>query len=51
MLIIELNNWNCDILGVSETHRRGTEELYLGGYKFVAQGYRKVRADLESVYF
>jgi len=25
-------------LGVSETHRRGTEELVLNGYKFVAQG-------------
>ena len=34
----ELVCWNCDIVGISETHRRGTEELYLGEYKFIAQG-------------
>jgi len=37
-LFIIIIKWNCDILGVSETHKRETEELYLNGYKFVAQG-------------
>ena len=34
----ELVRWNCDIVGISETDRRGTEELCLGEYKFIAQG-------------
>jgi len=34
----ELVCWDCDIAGISETHRTGTEELYLGEYKFIAQG-------------
>ena len=37
-MFIIIIKWNCDILGVSETHKRETEELYLNGYKFVAQG-------------
>jgi len=38
ILAKELDNWKCDILGISETYRRGTEELCINGYKFIAQG-------------
>jgi len=38
ILTNELEKWNCDILGVAETHRHSTEELCLNGYKFIAQG-------------
>jgi len=41
ILAKELDNWKFDILGIAETHRRGTEELYLDGYKFIAQGVEK----------
>src|SRR5664279_363270 len=33
-----LSRFRCDILGISETHRTGTEELNLEGYKFIGQG-------------
>ena len=29
----ELDNWKCDIFGISETHRRGTEEMCI--YKWL----------------
>ena len=38
ILTNELEKWNCDILGVAETHRHSTEQLCLNGYKFIAQG-------------
>lgn len=34
----ELSHYNCDIIGVSETHRMGTEEFFLQDHKFVGQG-------------
>jgi len=34
----ELSRYNCDIVGVSETHRLGTEEFFIGDHKFVGQG-------------
>ena len=34
----ELSRYNCDIIGVLETHRLGTEEFFLQDYKYVGQG-------------
>jgi hypothetical protein len=38
ILVKELSRYNCDIVGLSETHRLGTEEFFLQGYKYVGQG-------------
>ena len=33
ILVAELEQWNCDIIGISETHRTGTEELRINEYR------------------
>src|SRR5664279_4088214 len=34
----ELSRYHCDIVGISETHRQGTEELTIQDHLFVGQG-------------
>ena len=38
ILAREIARFRCDILGISETHRLGNEELNLDDYKFIGQG-------------
>ena len=33
ILVAELEQWNCGIIGISETHRTGTEELRINEYR------------------
>ena len=38
LLVHELSKFNCDIVGLSETHRLGTEEIEEEGYKIITFG-------------
>ncbi len=38
LLVHELAKFNCDIVGIAETHRLGTEEIEEEGYKIIASG-------------
>lgn len=38
ILTREMKRYRCDIIGLSETHRLGTEEFIREGYKFIGQG-------------
>ena len=38
LLVHELSRYRCNIVGIAETHRLGTEELEEGGYKIVTSG-------------
>lgn len=38
LLVHELTKFNCDIVGISETHRLGTEEIEEEGFKIITSG-------------
>ena len=38
LLVRELSRYRCDIVGIAETHRLGTEEMEEDGYKIVTSG-------------
>jgi hypothetical protein len=38
LLVRELSRYRCDIVGIAETHRLGTEEMEEDGYKVVTSG-------------
>jgi len=38
LLAKEMAASRCDILGIAESHRLGTEDLTIGNYRYIGQG-------------